>query len=103
MGDSSNQGQNFNRERIQSAIRGVDDDGVIGRAQRGVFSAAVELVPALHVGQNDDVAVGMTLLLPVEPAAAGALLGGGGDIQFEGGIGHDDGADIPADHDHPAA
>ncbi len=37
------------------------------------------------------------------PPTPTTFCGGGGDVKFEGGVGHDDGADVAADHDDLAA
>ena len=62
------------------------------------------MVAADNVGQNGSViVVVMTTREAVAQAAAGALFGRGDDVELQRRVGHDHGADVAANHDHPPA
>ena len=72
---------------------------VLRLAQRGGSPVAVIVVPLNDGGQHILVAFFYALLLLFQPAAAGAGLWGGGQVNFNGGLGQHHRADIPPIHD----
>ena len=87
--------------RVYIQMRGIEQAGVLGGPQRGDRPAAVPLVPAQDVGQDP----GLVRRLPPAPqlrrAAAGPLLGAGGDENLNGRPRADHGADVAAVEHRP--
>ncbi len=66
-------------------------------------AGAINVVAADDVGQNGGVIVVVPPRQAIAQAAAGALFGRGHDVELQRRVGHDHGADVAANHDHPPA
>ena len=77
----------------------VAQPGIFRLPQRGGGPVAVIVVPFDNGSQHILVAFRYAFFLLLQPAAAGAGLWGGGQVNFNGGLGQHHRADIPPIHD----
>ena len=96
--DAPRQVGDLRDDLLDRAVAGVDGRRVVGGDERRVLALLVLLVAQGLVAQ-DGLVVGAELL----GAAAGALLGAGGEEDLELGVGRDDRADVAALGDPVAA
>src|ERR1700683_377148 len=81
---------------------GVDEDRVLGAFEGGSFAFDVAKVALADFFESAGKVDLVAALLMLAPASFGAHVGRGGEVNFQVGVGEDDGADVAAFHDYAA-